>query len=105
MNKCSACSNPVGPNAITCPNCGEPTYERLTEEEQVVEDKEFSQYLSNVSWIGFILFALGLFSFDLFIDNGMESGLLYILSLGSGALGVLVLGLWAILAFSHYTGF
>jgi len=26
MNKCSACSNPVGPNAVKCPNCGEPTF-------------------------------------------------------------------------------
>ena len=25
LKNCSACSNPVGPNALVCPKCGEPT--------------------------------------------------------------------------------
>ena len=65
-------------------------------------DEEFSQHLSKVFWISLGLFALGFFLLDLSIDN--DSGLFYLLGLGSGALGHLGLVYWAIMAFFHYTG-
>jgi hypothetical protein len=74
MNKCSACSNPVGPNAVKCPNCGEPTF---NPNEVIYVNKHFAK--KDVFAIGFIVFVAGLYLFD---TTSADPNILSFLGLG-----------------------
>ena len=84
MNKCSACSNPVGPNAVTCPNCGEPTFNPT---EEVIYEKYVNKHFSkkDVFAIGCLVFAAGLYLFDKYLN------ILFFLGLSMMLLGPIVI--------------
>ena len=60
LRNCSACSNPIGPHASKCPNCGEPTLIIISPYFDPFSTGENHDYLYfNLQKYSFVLIVLG----------------------------------------------